>query len=74
MRSTISCAETEPEATRVLRRFNVASDSLTLDSSLTRSALGLQQLLVEALRRFDLGDDLACFDLGADIGAAQRVR
>ena len=68
MRSSISCIETKFEASSVLRRFSVASDSRALDCWLARSALRLQQLLVE-VRRLDLGDHLARLDPGADIDA-----
>ena len=46
------------EATSVLRRFSVASDSCALACWLARSALRLQQLLVE-VGRLDLGEQLA---------------
>ena len=68
MRSSISCAETKFEATSVLRRVSVASDSFALASLAGEIGARLQQLLVE-VRRLDLGDHLAGLDLGADVGA-----
>ncbi len=62
MRSSISCAETKFEATSVLRRFSVASDSLRAGLLADEVGAGLQQLLIE-IRRLDLGDHLAGLDL-----------
>jgi hypothetical protein len=66
VRSSISWAETKFEATSVLRRASVASDSLAEAWALARSGARLQQLLVE-VGGLDLGDHLTGLDPGADV-------